>query len=57
MVLERFSITLLKGILSCNKKTIKMHDDGCCIVGEGLYSQGEKHDLLVGVAPMASWEN
>jgi hypothetical protein len=31
-----------------------LHDDGCCIVGEVLYSQGEKHNLLVGVAPMAS---
>jgi hypothetical protein len=54
MVLERFSVTLLKGILSCNKKIIKTHDDGCCIVGEGLYSQGENHDLLVGVGPMVS---
>jgi hypothetical protein len=33
---------IIKGILSCNKKTIKMHDNGCCIVEEGLYSQGEK---------------
>jgi hypothetical protein len=54
MVLERFSITLLKGIFSCNKKIIKTHNDGCRIVGQGLYSQGEKQDLLVGVAPMAS---
>jgi hypothetical protein len=54
MVLELFSITLLKAILSCNKKTIKTHDDGCCIVKEGLYSQGEKQNVLVGVAPMAS---
>jgi hypothetical protein len=48
MVLELFSITLIKGILSCNIKIIKTHDDGCCIVGQGLYSQGEKQDLLVG---------
>jgi hypothetical protein len=57
MVLEHFSITLLKGILSCNKKKIKTHDNGCHIVGEEFYSQGEKEDLLVGVAPMASYEN
>jgi hypothetical protein len=54
MVLELFSITLSKGILSCNKQIIKTHDDGCHIVREGLYSQGKKQDLLVGVAPMAS---
>jgi hypothetical protein len=54
MVLKLFSITLLKGILSCNKKKIKTKDDGCRIVGEGLSSQREKQNLLVGVAPMAS---
>jgi hypothetical protein len=34
--LRTFSITLLKGISSCSKKTIKTHDDGCHIVGEGF---------------------
>jgi hypothetical protein len=33
---------IIKGILSCNKKIIKTHDDGCRIVGQGLYSQGSK---------------
>jgi hypothetical protein len=54
MVLKFFSITLLKGILSCNKKTIKTEYDGCRIIGEGLSSQREKQNLLVGVAPMVS---
>jgi hypothetical protein len=52
--LRTFFNYIIKGNFELIKKPIKTHDDGCHIVGEGLYSQGEKQDLLVGVAPMAS---